>query len=806
MSSNYFDYSKPLPYWNNQPAPSKNVKFQDLYFPPNENSLIGKNSKGEFVDKIDGKERANRIPVDQLEWKRASEIFKNQKYLLFEGKIEMADINQGSLGDCYFLASAAALSEYPNLIYKMFKTKEVNKEGFFEIVFFIDGKFQVVVVDDYLPVNKKTQQIAFARPNKNEIWVCLLEKAWAKINGGYSNIIKGWMRHVLQTFTGFGFTSFIHTSTSPLTLWKAISNADSNNCIMSSSSRKDVVDKGLVNSHAYTLIGTFILKSKGKEIQMVKMRNTWGFKEWKGDWSDSSPLWGPEERGQVPDFSNKDDGTFYISFDDYFNNFIVTDICFVMYDCHSKSFVIDKTNDNIKHGQVFNIYMEEDGLFTVNLIRKMWRFHRELKNVIIPSFIAIMRYNPDEEDQCQVLSSFQGVYDSYEDVSITKYLKKGFYVIYCYHDYYHSSQKGENFYIVKFDSPAVFKYRYVGNDSFKEGFPFLKKMIVQNVLFEKGEPDESTKVISFVSSYKNSGIGHKLVYNNTDRYVKYTDDLSEKDNMFMLSPYSETNTFDYYIPPHSMNIILGMVHDSKVTKYSFKLSSKSFYVNGLPKNYDDDLDGINIEDYVNTTVAMERIDDFDEYYDYTSMTLQEAKTDLQFEVLDMSEMTIENLLKEEHNIVVKILELGEVRNDKDLSWVTKKYPGGKYIGQVNKNSKREGRGAFIEMSECYIGYWKNDEKNGNGTSYDNAEKLNPIYVGKFKNGKRNGHGKIKFKNGDSYEGNFSNNVREGRGVYYFKSGSSWEGNFDNDKMDGDGIFKKGGKNLKVRYVQGKLVK
>lgn len=807
MEEQFFDYTKPLQYWNKDSQPKKGKKFQDPNFPPNENSLIGKDANGEFIDKIDGESKAGRIPVNDLEWRRASQIFKDEKYLLFEGTIEMADINQGSLGDCYFLASAAALTEYPKLIYKMFKTKEINKEGYFEIIFFIDGKFQTVVIDDYLPVNKKTKQIVFSRPNKNEIWVCFLEKAWAKINGGYSNIIKGWMRHVLQTFTGFGCTTFTHTLSQPLAVWKAISNADSNNCIMSASSRKEVENKGLVNSHAYTLIGTFILRSKGKEIKMVKLRNTWGFKEWTGDWSDKSKLWGPEEKAQIKDFAKKDDGTFYMSFDDYFSNFIVTDICYVMYDCYSKSFVIDKTNDDIKQGQVFNIFMEEEGLFTVNLIRKMWRFNRELHNVIIPSFISIMRYNPDSEEDTKILTCFEGAIDSYEDVSITKFLTKGFYLIYAYHDYDNSSKQLEDYYIVKFDSPALFKYRKGGCDYVSNNFPFLKKMIMMNVLSEKEKIDTNAKTVSFVSNYKGSGIGHKMIYNNTDRFIKYTDDLCEGENMFMLSPHNEKGAFDYLVPPSGYNIILGMITDSKKLKNTFKLKTKAVYVNGTPKDYVDEIENVNIEDYINISVAQQTIDDITTYYDYTSMGLTEAKEQMKFEVLDMAKMTVDKLQKEEPKLVQKILSLSPVSNDKDLSWCVKKYKNGRYIGQVNKNSKKEGRGAYIELGECYIGYWVDDSKSGEGTSYDNEENFNIVYQGQFKNGYKHGRGKMFFKNGDSYEGDFRKNMKQGRGRYNFKSGTYWEGNFDDDKMNGEGDFiGKSGKKQRIKYEKGKLIK
>ena len=43
-----------------------------------------------------------------------------------------------------------------------------------------------VVVDDYLPVNPDDGKPAFASCRESEIWVSLLEKAWAKLHGTYA--------------------------------------------------------------------------------------------------------------------------------------------------------------------------------------------------------------------------------------------------------------------------------------------------------------------------------------------------------------------------------------------------------------------------------------------------------------------------------------------------------------------------------------------------------------------------------------------------------------------------------------------
>ena len=84
---------------------------------------------------------------------------------LFENKIEFDDIKQGSLGNCYFLFAVASLTEFPKLIYQIFKTNDQNPFGYYEMVFFIDGEWQIIFVDDYFPVCKDTATLKFAKPN-----------------------------------------------------------------------------------------------------------------------------------------------------------------------------------------------------------------------------------------------------------------------------------------------------------------------------------------------------------------------------------------------------------------------------------------------------------------------------------------------------------------------------------------------------------------------------------------------------------------------------------------------------------------
>ena len=50
-------------------------------------------------------------------------------------------------------------------------------------------------------------------------------------------------------------------------------------------------DMGIISGHAYSVIAAEEFLLLGRKVRVLKMRNPWGKTEWKGDWSDESPLW-----------------------------------------------------------------------------------------------------------------------------------------------------------------------------------------------------------------------------------------------------------------------------------------------------------------------------------------------------------------------------------------------------------------------------------------------------------------------------------------------------------------------------------
>ena len=65
-----------------------------------------------------------------------------------------------------------------------------------------NGVWQELTIDDYMPCQLDGSPL-FTRTHGNELWVQLLEKAYAKLHGSFMNISLGHPNEALQDFTGF---------------------------------------------------------------------------------------------------------------------------------------------------------------------------------------------------------------------------------------------------------------------------------------------------------------------------------------------------------------------------------------------------------------------------------------------------------------------------------------------------------------------------------------------------------------------------------------------------------------------------
>eukprot|EP01016_Furgasonia_blochmanni_P012753 TRINITY_DN16385_c0_g1_i1.p1 TRINITY_DN16385_c0_g1~~TRINITY_DN16385_c0_g1_i1.p1 ORF type:complete len:331 (-),score=49.18 TRINITY_DN16385_c0_g1_i1:35-1027(-) len=174
-------------------------RYRDQDFPPNLRSLTGDQPK------------KDRNSWSQLVWLSPDQFWGKGNYAVFQNSIQPLDIEQGRLGDCYFLSSVAAIAEYENRIKRIFVSQEVNDHGCYCVMVCDMGEWKEVIVDDLFPCVNQQNGPAFTHSIQKELWVLILEKAWANLYGSYDRIESGLSREVLHDLTG----CLLYTSPSP---------------------------------------------------------------------------------------------------------------------------------------------------------------------------------------------------------------------------------------------------------------------------------------------------------------------------------------------------------------------------------------------------------------------------------------------------------------------------------------------------------------------------------------------------------------------------------------------------------------
>jgi hypothetical protein len=113
---------------------------------------------------------------------QGDDVFCSRGRLFVDGS-SSGDVIQGILGDCWFLSALAVLGTREDLLKKCFWRLDGYKEsGLFVCTFHKDLTVKYVIIDDRLPVSAKTGRLVFATcKDPNELWVPLIEKAYAKV-------------------------------------------------------------------------------------------------------------------------------------------------------------------------------------------------------------------------------------------------------------------------------------------------------------------------------------------------------------------------------------------------------------------------------------------------------------------------------------------------------------------------------------------------------------------------------------------------------------------------------------------------
>lgn len=197
------------------------------------------------------------------------------------------------------------------------------------------GEWKQVLVDDFLPTNRG--HLVFVHSSQpNEFWSSLMEKAYAKLYGSYEALKGGQMMDALTDLTG-GVTEHYtlrgeHANVPHNIvniLFKALERLSLIGAGIKGTGER-VLQNGLVSGHAYSVTDLRRILHGQQPVNLIRIRNPHGdSKEWRGRWSEWSQEMqqiSPEDRQQLG-LIQRDDGEFWMDFEDFLANFDVLDIC-----------------------------------------------------------------------------------------------------------------------------------------------------------------------------------------------------------------------------------------------------------------------------------------------------------------------------------------------------------------------------------------------------------------------------------------------------------------------------------------------
>jgi hypothetical protein len=182
----------------------------------------------------------------------------------------IGDVNQGEVGDCYFMATLAAIADVKPAV---LENSMVDMGDGTYVVQFMNGNTPA-----YVRVNSAFSSgglggYDYAHPGTNNtLWAMVLEKAFCEFRSGantYASIRGGWMGEVFSDL-GISSTNFAPGSYSAGSFYTQMSTALASGRAVTLATYNS--PPNLVGDHAYTLLSCSMVKG----VPMFTVRNPWG--------------------------------------------------------------------------------------------------------------------------------------------------------------------------------------------------------------------------------------------------------------------------------------------------------------------------------------------------------------------------------------------------------------------------------------------------------------------------------------------------------------------------------------------------
>ncbi len=221
---------------------------------------------------------------------------------LFVDGVNFDDVVQGSIANCYMVGAFSAVAQAnPDTIKNAIKE---NADGTYTVRFFEKSyngpaKAVEITVDGDLPQSSMGSARYGKAREGSELWVGVLEKAYAQWKGGYETIGNGgYPGEVITALTGQSTSYSSNKYTDANTLFTNIQKGATSHKPMTApthgkDSGVDYAGTGVYAWHVYTVLGA----TEEAGTKYVQLRNPWGSSE--------------------PGSDGKNDGIFKMKLDDF---------------------------------------------------------------------------------------------------------------------------------------------------------------------------------------------------------------------------------------------------------------------------------------------------------------------------------------------------------------------------------------------------------------------------------------------------------------------------------------------------------
>lgn len=407
-----------------------------------------------------------QIKNENMEWRTAKEIF-GENVKIFGDTTSMNDIILGPADNSYFVSAISSLANFPNIILQLFRTFELPEDDEpIEVCLKIEGNWTVVCVDNKFLVNKVDNLPVFSNSPTKNIWGLILEKAWAKVCGGYENIVFGNSKAVFEAFTPFRILEINLKKFEEDVFWKYIKSTLEHNCIITCLTKyniKGLDSIGFINNYVFSLLGIQEDKKDRNSLERnVQLRNSLGDNEvFENNITD--------EIKNLGIIRFDENGIFIMKYKNFIELFTSITIC--VPSSTLINYLIEIPKEEANDFGTIRLLIENDTKINISIISKNSKFSENAKDTNLFKNLILIQLFREKQKAAFINSSL--------NETLYSPLSPGEYIILFNVDYKTANIKIPESFYISISSTTQIKYILYEPD---DNFGLLKHIMIQKIV------------------------------------------------------------------------------------------------------------------------------------------------------------------------------------------------------------------------------------------------------------------------------------------------------------------------------------